>query len=220
MSPPRSESMANQTQILIATSNHGKVAEIREALSSLPVRLRQLDEFPKALPIKETGATYEENAALKALGYAEQTGIYALADDSGLEVEVLSGKPGVHSARFGGEHLADRERTQKLLLELSEFSGNQRQARFVCSMALAGWHGPANGQTNPQILTTTRGVCPGALTKDFRGENGFGFDPIFIPDGYDLTFGELPIEVKNEISHRARALEAMRLFLIDWLSLT
>ena len=208
-----------QPEIVIATSNAGKIAEIREALSLLPVRLRELGEFPNVLPVEEVGQTYEDNAALKALSYAQQTGMCALADDSGLEVDALNGKPGVLSARFGGQHLSDRERTEKLLAQITDVRDLDRSARFVCSMALAGWHaGTDNAQVAPKLLSVTEGVCSGVLTSEARGANGFGFDPIFVPNGYDRTFAELPSGLKSKISHRGKALNAMRLFLIDWLA--
>ena len=122
-------------EILIATRNAGKVREIQETLSSLPIKLRYLEEFANVSTVPEDGLTYEENAVLKALGYSRQTGICALADDSGLEVDALGGMPGVFSARFAGEHASDRKRIEKLLMALAEFEGSKRSARFVCCMA-------------------------------------------------------------------------------------
>ena len=119
-------------EILIATHNPGKIREVQEALHSFPVKLRYLDEFAHVSSVDEVGRTYEENAALKALGYARQTGVCALADDSGLEVDSLGGKPGVFSARFGGEHASDPDRIQKLLTALSQHRSSDRGARFVC----------------------------------------------------------------------------------------
>ena len=208
--------------ILIATRNPGKVREIREALRSSPVKLRHLDEFPNVSAIEEVGQTYEENALLKALGYSKQTGLCALADDSGLEVDALGGMPGVFSARFGGEHLSDRERTEKLLVELSQCVDSASAARFVCSMVLAGW-GPGEklaDRTEPRLLSVTEGACKGFIINALRGVNGFGFDPVFMPIGYRETFAELPGEVKGKISHRAQALAAMRVFLDRWLAQT
>lgn len=207
-------------EILIATRNAGKIREIREALRSSPVKLRLLEEFPKVSPIEEIGATYEENAVLKALGYSKQTGLVALADDSGLEVDALGGRPGVLSARFGGEHLSDRDRAEKLLLELSDYGDSVRVARFVCAMALAGWRwaDKADGADwgGPRLLSVTEGICEGFITTGIRGVNGFGFDPVFRPNGYRETFAELPEEVKSKISHRALALTATREFLDRW----
>ena len=130
----------------------------------IAVRLHQLDEFPGIVPVEEVGQTYEDNAALKAVGYAQQTGICSLADDSGLEVDALNGGPGVLSARFGGQHLSDRQRTEKLLAQVTDVRDSDRSARFVCSMVFAGWH-PAtdNAQAGPKLLSVTEGVCSGIL---------------------------------------------------------
>lgn len=206
-------------EILVATRNRGKILEIQEALALLPVKLRYLAEFDDVSTVEELGQTYEDNAVLKALGYSKQTGLCALADDSGLEVDALGGKPGVFSARFGGAGASDHQRIEKLLTELSV--GNQkRSARFVCCMALAGWRfndDRARGD-KPQTFKVTEAKCEGVITTSVRGENGFGYDPIFVPTGYDLTFGELPSQIKSAISHRALALAAMREFLDHWLA--
>ena len=206
-------------EILIATRNRGKIREIRKMLHSLPVRLRSLDEFAEVSAVEEIGVSYEENASLKALSYAKQTGVCALADDSGLEVEALGGAPGVFSARFGGDHLSDSERNAKLLTALSDYCESKRAARFVCSMALAGWslEGQEIESSGPQLLALTRGGCEGFIATDAHGENGFGFDPVFTPTGYHATFADLPNEVKARISHRAHAIAAMRVFLDSWL---
>jgi len=202
-------------EILIATHNKGKIREVNDALHSLPVKLRYLDEFSQVCPVNEVGSTYKENAILKALGYAKQTGVCALADDSGLEVDALAGGPGVHSARFGGESLSDHDRIQKLLQALSEQTGAKRGARFVCCMALAGWQlTPGIGEA--QLLTLVEAKCEGSIADKPRGENGFGYDPLFVPEGYVGTFAELPNEVKARISHRAQALASIRAFLTSW----
>ena len=209
-------------EILIATNNRGKIREVQRALQSLPVKLRYLNEFTHVSTVDEVGETYEENAVLKALGYAKQTGVCALADDSGLEVDALDGRPGVFSARYGGESASDRNRTDKLLAELSQSGSMDRTARFVCCMALAGW--PSTGETGdsgePRLLTTTEARCEGSIASEARGANGFGFDPVFVPGGYLATFAELPDEIKARISHRAQALTAMRAFLNRWLAQT
>jgi XTP/dITP diphosphohydrolase len=151
---------------------------------------------------------------LKALGYAKQTGLVALADDSGLEVDLLDGRPGVFSARFGGEHLPDADRVQLLLQEISKHETGERTARFVCCMALAGWDSEnPTGNAVAQVLTVTEATCEGSIALEPRGSNGFGFDPVFVPAGFETTFGTLPAQIKNEISHRAQALAAIRLFL-------
>jgi XTP/dITP diphosphohydrolase len=204
-------------EILVATRNAGKVREIQAALSLLPVRLIHLGDFPDIPSIEEVGQTYKENAVLKALGYAKQTGVCALADDSVLEVDALDGQPGVLSARFAGPHASDTDRNEKLIAAMSDYSTKDRNARFVCSMALAGWaHGPI-GSDEPQLLKVTEANCEGTIAVGPRGGHGFGFDPLFVPKGYDATFGELPDEVKSRISHRALALARMLEFLKIWL---
>jgi XTP/dITP diphosphohydrolase len=204
-------------EILVATRNRGKILEIQEALVSLPLKLRYLEEFASVSPVDEVGRTYEDNAVLKALGYSKQTGLFALADDSGLEVEALNGRPGVFSARYGGG-ASDDQRIEQLLTELS-FKSQKRSAHFVCCMALAAWkpdddHAAGDGA---QIVKVTEAKCEGVITTSPRGDKGFGYDPIFVPAGYDLTFGELPSQLKGAISHRALALAAMRKFLHHWL---
>lgn len=202
-------------EILIATHNRGKVREVHNHLHTLPFKLRYLTEFPLVSTVAELGATYTENAVLKALGYARQTGLCALADDSGLEVDALAGGPGVHSARFGGENLSDHDRIQALLKKLSEQPNSRRGARFVCCMALAGWQS-GTGVGEPEVLNVIEAKCDGSIALEERGANGFGFDPLFVPDGYVETFAELPAEVKAQISHRAQALAAVRAFLSCW----
>lgn len=206
-------------KILIGTHNPGKIREIEAALSLLPITLIKLDSFPNISPVAEVGQTYQENAALKAMGYSRQARVCALADDSGLEVDALDGQPGVLSARFAGPSASDSDRNAKLLATLSSHKEGNRTARFVCSMALAGW--PPGQSTldtsDPQSLKVTEGKCEGTIATGPRGVHGFGFDPLFLPKGYDATFGELPDEVKSRISHRALALVQMREFLERWL---
>ncbi len=208
--------------LLIATYNRGKIREIEEALRGLPITPRYLTDFPNTFMVEETGKTYEENAVLKAVGYSSQTGLYALADDSGLEVDALDGKPGVLSARFGGEDATDVDRTNKLLQQLSAYQENERAARFVCCVALSGR--PANRDdlpaTAPKVFNISQGMCEGKIAPEPRGTGGFGYDPAFIPTGYDATFGELSPEVKARLSHRAKALSAMRSFLTEFLKPT
>ena len=205
--------LRSPVELLIATNNKGKLREVHEALHSLPVKLRYLNEFSHVSLVDEVGRTYEENAVLKSLGYAKQTGVCALADDSGLEVDALGGGPGVYSARFGGENLSDRDRTQKLLSQLSKQALLRRGARFVCCMALAGWQ-RRPGEGEPRLLTLSEAKCEGSIVTEARGTNGFGFDPVFVPEGYLATFAELPNEVKARISHRAQALAGIRAFLL------
>lgn len=206
--------LSPRLEILVASRNPGKIREIQEALRLSPVKLRYLEEFPNVSPVDEVGRTYEENAVLKAWSYSRQTGVCALADDSGLEVDALGGIPGVFSARFGGDHASDPERINKLLAALSQHSDKKRTARFVCCMVLVGWQ-PEQETLNgySPLLMVTEGRCEGVIAQVSRGTNGFGFDPVFVPAGYDATFAELPDEVKATISHRAQALHPMRAFL-------
>jgi XTP/dITP diphosphohydrolase len=208
--------------LVIATHNRGKIHEVHAALQQLPLELHSLTEFPHVSPVCEVGQTYRENAILKALSYSKQTRISALADDSGLEVDALDGRPGVFSARFGGENASDRERIELLLSELSSQPKSDRRARFVCSMALAGWPGieEQTGSDESRLCHVETATCEGIIAPAVRGINGFGFDPVFVPTGYISTFGELPSEVKARISHRAKALNRMRVFLNRWLTQT
>ena len=193
--------------LLIATRNPGKVRELEEILRGMAVRLLTLADFPDTVEAEETGATFAENAALKAISYARQTGLPALADDSGLEVAALGGAPGLHSARYAGAAASDADRIARLLAELERTGDPERRARFVCAVAFV------DGEAaQPRIFT---GTCAGRIAPQARGAGGFGYDPLFIPEGYAQTFGELPSEIKQLISHRARALAAARSFLRD-----
>lgn len=192
-------------EILVATKNSGKVKELQKLLTDLSFQLKSLNEFPHVVEAEETGASFAENAVIKAQAYSSQTGLWSLADDSGLEVAALGGAPGIFSARYSGEKATDRENIEKLLHELNETHDRARLARFVCAMAISDREG--------EIKFLTRGVCEGKISLSSCGTNGFGYDPIFIPDGYQQTFGELPDETKREISHRARAAEKIIRFL-------
>lgn len=192
-------------KLLVGTNNRGKIAELNELLTVLPVQLSALIDFENISDVAETGKTFAENAILKASSYALQTGFWSLSDDSGLEVEALNGAPGVFSARYAGEKASDQERMLKLLAELAETNDNLRRARFVCAMALSDKKG--------EIKFLAEGVCNGTIAFEPRGTKGFGYDPLFIPDGYEQTFGELSSTVKQKISHRARAIEKIMRFL-------
>jgi XTP/dITP diphosphohydrolase len=212
--------MPTQLDLLIATHNRGKIREIEQALRLLPLKLHYLDEFPNLGAVAEVGQTYEANAVLKAMEYSRQSGMCALADDSGLEVDSLDGAPGVFSARYAGEGASDNDRIQKLLAALSSCTDEERRARFVCCMVLVGWQAGAAKTTAPEMIQVTWGKCEGWIVRAPRGENGFGFDPVFIPSGYAETFGELSGAVKATMSHRALALNEMRMFLTRWLGQT
>ncbi|MGH9879915.1 MAG: RdgB/HAM1 family non-canonical purine NTP pyrophosphatase [Pyrinomonadaceae bacterium] len=195
-------------QLLIGTRNQGKIQEIRNALKELPLVLRTLDEFPGLNEPIELDRSYEENAVIKARHYSEQTGFCTLADDSGLEVEALGGAPGVLSARYGGKNISDEDRVNLLLAELNQT--DNRRARFICVIAIAGL----------SSTTVAYGASTGRIAEAPRGKNGFGYDPVFIPDGYGKTFAELTTSVKDRISHRGRALAKAREYLKSQATLT
>ncbi|HEX5706278.1 MAG TPA: XTP/dITP diphosphatase [Pyrinomonadaceae bacterium] len=197
--------MKHPNELLIATRNAGKVAEFARIFADLPLRLRGLAEFSVEADAEETGETFAENATLKAEFYGARAGIPTLADDSGLEVEALGGAPGVLSARYAGTNASDRQRIERLLRELETTGDDERRARFVCVIAL----------TFPQTDETElfSGECRGRIIDEPRGGEGFGYDPVFMPEGYSQTFGELPPEIKNRISHRARASAAAARYL-------
>lgn len=197
--------MKRSQTLLIATHNKGKLRELRKLLAGVPLAFSGLDDFPSITAVQESGKTFAENASLKATGYAKQTGLLTLADDSGLEVDVLCGRPGVLSARYAGEGASDQERTAKLLAELANVPIEERSARFVSSVAIASEDG--------KVLHVSNGACEGRIAFAPKGAGGFGYDPIFLPDGHKETFGELGPEVKNRISHRAQALMGARKFL-------
>lgn len=200
--------------LLLGTRNPGKVREIETILGDVPWRIRSLREFADMDVPAETGETYAANAIIKAQFYARATGICALADDSGLEVEALGGAPGVYSARYAGAGACDADRRTLLLSELAQVpaelaqaSAEQRRARFVCVVAIAAPDGA--------VLNTSEGTCNGTIIFEPRGSGGFGYDPLFVPDGFDQTFAELSDTVKNRLSHRARALLKTREFLLS-----
>lgn len=195
-------------EILIGTGNRGKVTEIKHVLKELPLKLHVVTHFPGIHQPVENGGSYAENASIKALAYASQTGLWTLADDSGLEVASLNGLPGLRSARFGGEGLTDADRTRLLLSELLAMDGDDRSARFVCAMAIA--------KPGGEIVNVAHGICQGHIAKAPSGDEGFGYDPVFIPTGYKTTFGEMPLLLKNTISHRGKALAATREFLAQF----
>lgn len=200
------------TKLLIGTGNVGKLREIKSILGDVPYDIVSLADFNNLETPEENGATYNANATLKAASYAKQTGLLTLADDSGFEVEALNWEPGIISARYAGDDASDADRRSLLLSEFSKTGSENRTARFVCFVAIAY---PAQCE-RPYIMSLTEGVCTGQITDVARGDDGFGYDPLFVPDGYDLTFAELPEDVKNRISHRGRALVQAREFLIRY----
>lgn len=199
-----------ETELLIATSNKGKVREIEDLFRGSVISFRSLSDFPDIVEVPETGSTFEENAILKARGYALQTGLWALADDSGLQIAALGNAPGVLSARYGGDDTSFERKISMLLAEMETADDKRRDARFVCSMALADGTG--------DILTASEGVCEGTIASAPRGNGGFGYDPMFVPAGYEQTFGELPNGVKREINHRARASVKIMRYLLAFMA--
>ena len=194
------------TSLLVATLNKGKLRELKELLSDLPFVLLSLEDFPGIETISETGSTFLANASLKASGYARQAGVLTLADDSGLVVDALEGRPGVYSARYAGEDTSDAARVDKLLDEIRDTEVSKRTARFVSVTAIAASDG--------LILNASQGVCEGHIALEPRGAQGFGYDPVFLPEAYNLTFAELTPQIKNQLSHRARSLKGTRDFLL------
>ena len=184
-------------QIVLASGNRGKYAEIKEMLKTSGAELIFGGDMPSPLEVDETGTTYEENAMLKAEAWAKSTGLPAIADDSGLEARALGGMPGVHSARIVDG--SDKDRTDWLLSELS--GKEDRAAQFVCAIAVVFPDGHA-----PVTLTE---YCCGRIAEAPSGTSGFGYDPVFIPDGYSKSFAELGDDIKNKISHRAKAVKGI-----------
>jgi XTP/dITP diphosphohydrolase len=197
-------------RLLLGTRNPGKLIEIESILRGAGCSFSSLQEFPQVETAAEDGDTYAENAIAKARFYAAATGMLALADDSGLEVEALDGAPGVFSARYAGAGASDADRRELLLSELTKTGDPDRRARFVCVVAIA--------KPDGQVLNVAEGICEGTITPGPRGQGGFGYDPLFVPDGYNQTFAELSDEIKNRISHRARALIETSRFLKSYQS--
>ena len=184
-------------KLVLATRNPHKLQEIRAIFNFQELEICSSFDFPEIPDVVEDGDTLEANAIKKAVEICQATGLPALADDSGLEVEVLNGAPGVYSARWAGENCTYADNNLKLLEELSGCTNRRAQFRTVIALALPG--------EPPQTVV---GSVQGLISDNPRGDQGFGYDPLFIPDGYSKTFAELPAEIKNKISHRARALNA------------
>ena len=199
--------IADMRSLLLGTRNPGKVIEITNILADSGWSFVSLEEFPDVGEAEENFVTFAENASAKAQYYASATGLCALADDSGLEVAALNGAPGVFSARYAGANASDADRRSLLLSELNKTLDPARRARFVAVVAIA--------TPNGEILNLSEGICNGTITHAPRGTGGFGYDPLFIPDGHNQTFAELPDTVKNLISHRARALRGTKDFLLS-----
>lgn len=193
--------------LLIATSNPGKIVELKNMLRDLDCLVVGFADLPQTpSSIEETGQTFAENAMLKAEHYHKLTGLTALADDSGLEVDALGGRPGVYSARYGGEGMSSAEQMDMLLNEMKEIPGERRTARFICSIALVG-------NNLKRIFEAT---CEGSIAMSPKGSKGFGYDPIFIDAELGRSFAELTREEKAARSHRGKALSQAREFLAKW----
>lgn len=188
-------------RLLLATRNVGKLRELRQLLDGLPAQCLSLDDLDIDIDIPELGATFADNATLKARGYAHLSGLLTLADDSGLEVDALSGAPGVQSARWAGPNASDKDRIRKLLEQLRGVPPERRTARFRCVVAIA---------TPQSQVHTAEGSCEGRIIDHPRGSHGFGYDPVFFFPELGLTMAELDPDLKNRISHRARAVQAAR----------
>ncbi len=182
---------------VIATRNRGKLRELKELLADFGLDIQPLDHFPQVGEIVEDGDTFFENAMKKAKTVSEKTGLMAIADDSGLEVDALKGAPGVYSARYAGEDATDEQNYLKLLDEMKDVPEEKRGAQFRCVMVAYRPDGR---------WVSAEGICRGSITSSPRGEQGFGYDPVFVPEGDTRTMAELTREEKNKISHRGKAL--------------
>jgi XTP/dITP diphosphohydrolase len=191
-------------KIFIATKNKGKIKEISYCLNGLGIEILSMQDKPDVPDIEETGKTFEENAWIKAKEFYDIVKMPVLADDSGLEVDYLNGAPGVYSSRYAGENASDDDNCIKLLMELKNADESKRTARFHC---IAVYY---DGK-DKKIFD---GVCEGHIIDQKRGTNGFGYDPLFVPEGYSQTYAELSDEVKNKISHRGKALQKFREYLL------
>jgi len=200
--PIRSVFMATPSRLVLGTVNAGKVDELRALLADLPIEIVPGHTLDAPPDVEEDADTLSGNAKKKAEAFVAHTGLPALADDTGLEVAALDGRPGVHTARFAGPDATPDDNKRKLLDVLDGV--DDRRARFRTIVALIDGDGPAR---------TFEGVCEGTITTAPRGDGGFGYDPLFRPHGYDQTFAEMPADAKNKISHRRKALDALRQFL-------
>ncbi len=189
-------------RLVLGTRNRKKCEELADLLKDLPLEISDLSAWPQAPMIEETGTTFEENAMLKAVGVATAIKQWVLAEDSGLVVPGLNGRPGVNSAIYAGKHGDDEANNNRLLAELAPLPDDRRAAYYICVAMLANPEG--------QVIATTEGRCHGVIIKERRGTGGFGYDPLFLVPEYHRTFGELSLRVKQALSHRARAIVQMR----------
>lgn len=189
-------------RLVIGTHNKKKLVELRDLLSDLPLDVVNMDAYPTITDVEETGETFEENARLKAVAYSQATGEWTIAEDSGLVVPALKGRPGVYSARYAGTHGDDAANNQKLLAELAPLPVDRRAAYYVCVAVLANPQG--------QVIQVAEGRCHGQIVEAPRGPGNFGYDPLFLVPEFHQTFGELSLRVKQALSHRARAINQLR----------
>jgi XTP/dITP diphosphohydrolase len=196
-------------KIVVATTNKNKLRELKELLKGLDVQILSLMDFPDCPPVVEDGESFAENALKKAQTICAHTGLLTIADDSGLEVDCLEGRPGIFSARYAGEGADDRKNHEKLLQEMKGIAPANRDALFRCVLAIAA----PSGQKR-----IVEGEYRGVIITEPRGENGFGYDPVFLDTTSGLTFAEMTPEQKNQISHRARALHELVKILPDFLN--
>jgi len=197
-------------EIVLATRNEGKLREIRELIKGLEVEILSLKDIPEVPVIRESGSSFRENALMKAEAIASFTKKVTIADDSGLEVDFLNGNPGVYSARFAGENANDDANNEELLIRLKGVPLSKRGATFRCVIAVVSPEGKED---------IAEGECRGIIQFEGRGEFGFGYDPLFFVPEYGKTFAELPPEIKNKISHRAKAMEKLRVVLKEYLKM-
>lgn len=194
--------------LIIATKNQGKLREIKELLKDLPLEIASLADYTDMPEIVEDGTTFRANAIKKALTISQYTGTLVLGEDSGLEVEALGFKPGIYSARFAGEAADNRKNNRKLLKELRGVTLKHRRARYRCVAALTD---------GKKLIGTVSGSCEGHIALKSKGHNGFGYDPLFLVPEYNKTFGELPPEVKESLSHRSKAMKKIKKLLKHYL---
>jgi XTP/dITP diphosphohydrolase len=192
-------------KLLLATNNTGKVKEFRNLLAGIPFELVTPKEIGIVMDVDETGATYRENARLKACALATQSGLLTLADDSGIEIDALNGAPGVMSARYAGENASDAERVNFLLSKLKDVPQEKRTARFYCVIAIAHPDGK---------VEYCDGECKGTIAFEPSGASGFGYDPVFYLPEFGKAMAELTAEIKNRVSHRARAAQKAKMLLL------
>lgn len=194
--------------LVVATKNKGKILEIKKVLENMPFDVVAMSDIGIHIDVDEDGATFEENSLKKAKEICKASKTIVMADDSGIEVDFLDGAPGIYSARFGGPEATDNDRNEKLLNMLKDVPFEQRTARFVCAIAVCFPDGRS---------FVVRDTCEGFIGFECKGSNGFGYDPLFYVLQYERTMAELEMDIKNKISHRAKALAKMAVKIVDYL---